>query len=139
MQTSLSSYCECLLLLNLRLCLFIVVIFLYLCLCVLQKSLRANIGRGANIRRVAPTFSIESWNVYSRILSELPITNNCVEGVHNALQSSFTNKHPNLWKLVEGLKREVSSAKEKLADLEHGEGTYRKKKYKDSFKKKITL
>ena len=44
-----------------------------------------------------------------------------------------------MWKLVEGLKREESLAKKKLADLEHGEGTYRKKKYKDSFKKIYTL
>ena len=57
-------------------------------------------GRGPHRRRVAPTFPVGLWNVFEQTVNNLPNTNNSVEGFHNALQSSVTNTHPNIWKLI---------------------------------------
>lgn len=93
-------------------------------------------GRWSNRRGVAPTYQLEVWNLYDRILNKVPVTNNCVEGYHNALQSSITNTHPNpnLWKLIDGLKKEECLGKKKMMDLERGDRPHRKNKYKDIHK-----
>nr|XP_040571875.1 uncharacterized protein LOC121121074 [Lepeophtheirus salmonis]XP_040571876.1 uncharacterized protein LOC121121074 [Lepeophtheirus salmonis] len=75
-------------------------------------------GHGERRRRVKPTFPIELWNVYSKQISDVIKTKNSVEEFHNALQSSITNMHPNLWKLIDYLKKEEESVMEKRRELE---------------------
>ena len=41
-----------------------------------------------NTRRI-PTFPIRLWNMHTRILNNMPRTNNCVEGWHNAFKSAI--------------------------------------------------
>ena len=40
------------------------------------------------------------------MLMDMPRTNNGYEGFHNAIKSSITNVHPNLWTLIGALKKE---------------------------------
>ena len=70
-------------------------------------------GRGERRRRVEPTFPIALWNVFEPVEHNRSRTNNSIESYHNALQSSMTNIHPNLWKLISYLKKEEILAKKK--------------------------
>lgn len=56
-------------------------------------------GRGLRQRRETRLFPIQLRNARDRLLNDLPRSNNSVEGFHNALRSSITSTHPNLWKL----------------------------------------
>ena len=67
-----------------------------------------------------PKFAVTEWNVYERTLSDMPRTNNNLEGFHNGLQKSVAQTHPNLWTLVSGLMKEESLARAKLAQYEQG-------------------
>ena len=40
--------------------------------------------------RRSPIFDIDIWNMYSRVLDDLPKSNNSVEGWHHSFQSSLT-------------------------------------------------
>ncbi|XP_076064968.1 uncharacterized protein LOC143039010 [Oratosquilla oratoria] len=61
--------------------------------------------RGQRRRRVEPVFPIHLWNVHERAENGMPRTN-YVEGFHNALRTSVTNVHPNIWSLISALKHE---------------------------------
>ncbi|XP_040575190.1 uncharacterized protein asrij isoform X1 [Lepeophtheirus salmonis] len=78
-------------------------------------------GQGEGRRRVRPTFPIELWNVFSITMNHKIRTSDCMEAAHNGLQSSITTEHPNLWKLIDHLKREEGSAKKKKCELERGD------------------
>lgn len=86
-------------------------------------------GRGPNRRRIEPLFPIKLWNVYGRTCDGMARTNNSVEGFHNALQSSVTNMHPNIWKLIALLKKEDTLAAKKKTDLEQGHKVYQRNRY----------
>ena len=88
-------------------------------------------GRGERRRRVEPTFPIELWNVFERTKHNRSRTNNSIEGYHNAMQSSITNMHPNLWKLISYLKKEEILARKKKCDLDRGDAEGIKKVYSD--------
>jgi hypothetical protein len=75
-------------------------------------------GRGANRRRLAPKFAIHEWNVLGRLKEGSPRTNNNLEGFHNALNSSITQTHPNIWTLIKGLMSEEHLAAAKVAEVE---------------------
>ncbi|XP_068243597.1 uncharacterized protein [Palaemon carinicauda] len=62
-------------------------------------------GRGDRQGRTPLLFPIDSWNVHLGTESEMPRTNKHFEGYHNALQSSLSCTHPNIWKLITALKR----------------------------------
>ena len=74
-------------------------------------------GQVLRRRRETPPFPIEFWNVRERVLNDLPRANNAVEGFHNALQSSITSTHPNLWKLCIALKKEEGLSQTKIAHI----------------------
>ena len=78
-------------------------------------------GRGVRQRRTSPFFPIDSWNVCFRTETDMPRTNNHLEGYHNALQSSLSCTHPNLWKLIAALKREEQLAQLKKMEFDRGE------------------
>ncbi|XP_066969100.1 uncharacterized protein [Macrobrachium rosenbergii] len=88
-------------------------------------------GRGERRRRVEPTFPIALWNIFERVKLNRSRTNNSIEGYHNALQSSMTNMHPNLWKLISYLKKEEILARKKKCDLDRGDAEGTKKVYSD--------
>lgn len=86
--------------------------------------------RGRNGIRRNPIFPINSWNNLRRHQQNLPRTNNNLEGLHNGIQSSITSNHPNLWRLIDALKKENALTELKRIQYLNGE-TEQKKKYKD--------
>ncbi|QQP42000.1 Putative LOC100898192, partial [Caligus rogercresseyi] len=80
-------------------------------------------GQGEQLRRLQPPFPIKLWNVNQRTIDKMARTNNSVEGFHNAIQSSITCAHPNLWKVIEFLKKEETLAKKKYIDAFRGDIT----------------
>ena len=51
------------------------------------------------------------WNHTHQALDCLPKTTNYVEGFHNALMSMFLCKHPTVWVLFKGLRRDIGVAR----------------------------
>jgi hypothetical protein len=45
-------------------------------------------------------YNLESWNCRFRILNNLPLTNNALEGYHSGLKAIFTRPHPSLTHFV---------------------------------------
>ena len=72
-----------------------------------------------NTRRI-PTFPIRLWNMHTRILNNMPHTNNCVEGWHNAFKSGICHAHPSFPKLLIHLQREQSLQEAIYAKWEGG-------------------
>lgn len=91
------------------------------------------IGRPlANSTRRSPRYPISMWNVHDRVTSELPRTNNNIEGWHTSLQSHIGAHHPNFWKLLNILKREQGLAEAAIAQIFNGvPAPPQRKKYKD--------
>ncbi|CAF2107916.1 unnamed protein product [Rotaria magnacalcarata] len=72
-------------------------------------------GRGAG--RKKPQFDHVLRNVYDRVITNLPQSNNSVEGWHNAFTSRVTVAHPTIKKLVEKIRREQSKFEIDIAHL----------------------
>ena len=87
-------------------------------------------GRGARRRRLQPLFPVDMWNLHERAKNYLPPTNNPIEGFHNAIHSSVTSTHPNIWTLIDALKKEETLAQTKFTHLNRGDEPYKKKKYR---------
>ena len=73
------------------------------------------IGHPFRRRRKDPHFKPELWNIYDRIVRNLPKTNNAVEGWHRAFQTSLGHNHPTIYKFIEFLRMEQDHT-EKKAD-----------------------
>ena len=86
--------------------------------------------RGRRGRREEPLYPVNFWNVYSRVIQELPRTNNALEGFHSALRTSITSKHPNIWKLIDALRKEESLTQTKIIHAQRGDNPQKKRKYK---------
>lgn len=71
-----------------------------------EKTWIGNVEAG---RFQNPLFSIKMWNVYNRVLNDLPRTNNSVEGWHNAFSKRVRIKHPTLNVLIYKIKQEQNS------------------------------
>ena len=69
---------------------------------------------------------------------DLPRTNNAVEGFHSVLRSSITCKHPNIRKLIAGLKKEELQ-QNKIIHVSRGDAPPRKKIYKSIDRQLKTL
>ncbi|KAG0438006.1 hypothetical protein DMUE_3358 [Dictyocoela muelleri] len=41
-------------------------------------------------------FAVTFWSVYNRIINNVPITTNCLEGWHRSLNNNFIKAHPSL-------------------------------------------
>ena len=59
-------------------------------------------------RRTVPVYPIDMWNVYQRVLSNLPRSNNSIEGWHRAFNNRVSVKHPTVTKLAQCIIREQS-------------------------------
>ena len=86
-------------------------------------------GRGDRQRRDIPSFPVHTWNVRQRVLDDLPRSNNACEGFHNALRSSITSTHPNIWKLMSALKNEMALSETRLLHRDRGDKANQKSKY----------
>ena len=79
------------------------------------------------MRRDTPLFPVKLWNVRERLFNDLPKSNNSVEGFHQALKSSITSTHPNIWKLCNDLKYEFDLSETKIIQRNRGDPPNRKK------------
>ena len=59
-------------------------------------------------RRTKPQFPPQLWNVYTRVVRDLPRSNNSIEGWHQAFNRRVSMKHPTLTKLANCIMREQS-------------------------------
>jgi hypothetical protein len=66
-------------------------------------------------------FPIEIWNIYDRVSSNLPRSNNSIEGWHNAFATRVSIAHPCVSKLAEKIRREQSKFEVDIAQLRQGQ------------------
>lgn len=57
-------------------------------------------------KRKEPYFKISMWNCHHSVETDLPKTNNKIEGWHNSFSSLLNCSHPVIWKFIECLKME---------------------------------
>ncbi|KAL5245936.1 hypothetical protein ACI65C_013344 [Semiaphis heraclei] len=75
-------------------------------------------------------FQPKLWNLYEAAIHGLARTNNGLEGWHNGFQKQVSGHHVSIWKMFEGLQREVRLAKLKVAHVEAGKEEKQKSKWK---------
>ncbi|XP_076036661.1 uncharacterized protein LOC143022389 [Oratosquilla oratoria] len=56
--------------------------------------------------RRPPLFRHDMWNMYSRVLDDLPKTNNSLEGWHRRFETEVGVHHPNIWRFIKCLQKE---------------------------------
>lgn len=61
------------------------------------------------------------WNVYDRIVHDLPRFNNSIEGWHRAFSSCVSIKHPTITKLTQSIIREQSKFELDLERIKVGQ------------------
>jgi len=87
-------------------------------------------GRPMRRTRRTPKFQPKLWNLYEAAIHGLARTNNGLEGWHNGFQKQVGGHHVSIWKMFEGLQREVGLAKLKVAHVEAGKEENQKLKLK---------
>lgn len=81
--------------------------------------------------RKQPMFPIAMWNMYSSVLTNLPRTNNNVEGWHNSFASLVDASHVNIFKFIDSLKRADVLTTKKVMEAPLNADRTQKKKYAD--------
>ena len=80
-------------------------------------------GRGKAAKtitsRSTPLFSIELWNINSRLQNCLPRTNNFTESWHNAF-SGMLRKHPSIYALIDAFRSEQKRTEDNIVKLTTG-------------------
>ena len=66
-----------------------------------------------------PRYPREMWNKYEGTLTDTTNTNNAVESFNRSWNLS-TGTKPSVWKIIRGVKREITLAKKKVDELERG-------------------
>jgi len=87
-------------------------------------------GRPMRRTRRTPKSQPILWNLYEAAMHGLARTNNGLEGWHNGFQKQVGGHHVSIWKMFEGLQREVGLAKLKVAHVEAGKEENQKLKWK---------
>lgn len=82
------------------------------------------IGQTGNVR-----YPTNLWNHFQHFSSEIPRTNNAIEGFHNAFNGSFGTSNYNLYLLVMKIKEEEEIVQQRTIRIESGEVFYRKRRY----------
>ena len=72
------------------------------------------------VGRKKPQFDHKLWNIYDRVIADLPRSNNSVEGWHSAFANRVTITHPTIKKLTEKIRREQSKFEVDIAQLLQG-------------------
>ena len=104
-------------------------LYLLKCTC-LMSSITHN--RYLGIQRGKPKFSLELWNMYERVIHDLPRSNNSIEGWHQAFNHRVSIKHPSIIKLSKCIIREQSRFEVDIERLRAGlPAGKKKKKYAD--------
>jgi len=80
------------------------------------------------IQRYQPKFSLQLWNMYERVIQDLPRSNNSIEGWHHAFNSRVSIKHPSIVKLTKCILREQSRFEVDIERLRAGAPPEKKKK-----------
>ena len=78
------------------------------------------IGETRRGRYREPLFPHVLWNIHDRIGSNIPRTNNHLEGWHTRFAAMIDKPHPSIWKFVNALKREAAQNKLVLAQMVAG-------------------
>ena len=58
------------------------------------------------VGRKKPQFEQTLWNIYDRVMADLPRSNNSVEGWHSAFATRVAITHPTIKKLADKIRRE---------------------------------
>lgn len=85
---------------------------------------------GRNRGHAPARYPPEMWNHSIDALGCAPKTTNAVEGFHTALDSLFLCDHPSMWKLLEGLRKDMAIQKKAWADAQVTNNPSQRKKYK---------
>lgn len=75
---------------------------------------------GRRIHNLAPRFSIDIWNMFDRVSTDLPMSNNSLEAWHNAFAQSLQCQHPHLFKLIDQLRKEQSATETYISRYKSG-------------------
>ena len=90
------------------------------------------IGHPSRRHRCGPVFEISMWSCFERVKTDLPRTNNALEGWHRGFLQQVSSHHPTLWKFLDALKREQDLQDIHIAKLRAGSQTMKSnKKYRD--------
>ncbi|CAF1136196.1 unnamed protein product [Adineta steineri] len=84
--------------------------------------------KGRGIQRYQPKFSLQLWNMYERVIQDLPRSNNSIEGWHHAFNSRVSIKHPSIVKLTKCILREQSRFEVDIERLRAGAPPEKRKK-----------
>jgi hypothetical protein len=85
-----------------------------------EKFYIGKLRNGSKSIRNDPIFPIETWNVYERVIADLPRTNNSVEAWHKAFANGI-NDHPLSFKLIEFFRKEQDATEVKIAQINCGQ------------------
>ena len=80
-------------------------------------------GRG----RQRPRYPIETWNLYERVISGLPRTNNTCEAWNRRFNAILGKQHPNIWEFLTVLCTEEQYAESKRTLISLGNEPPRKR------------
>ena len=83
-------------------------------------------GRGRGPARYLP----QMWNHFEDPANNVPRTTNAVEGYHNGLNSLFLSQHPSMWKLLDGLIKDIALQQKVNADNMAANNPPARQKYK---------
>ena len=70
--------------------------------------------------RKKPQFDHTLWNIYDRVVADLPRSNNSVEGWHSAFATRVASAHPTVKRLADQIRREQSKFEIDIAQLLQG-------------------
>ena len=74
---------------------------------------------------------VKEWNVHSRVLEDLPRTNNALESLNRSLNKTLGHANPTIWEIIEALQNEEASARLKTVHNDRGDELKQNKLYKD--------
>ena len=78
--------------------------------------------------------------MYSRVLNDLPKTNNSVEAWHRGFEAEVGAHHPNIWRFIKCLQKEQSFNEVRIEQYVAGiESEPPRKRYRDSAKRLKSL
>ncbi|CAF0918334.1 unnamed protein product [Brachionus calyciflorus] len=91
----------------------------------LEKNYIGLLKPNSKTSRLKPRFPIQTWNLYDRVLKELPRTNNSVESWHSQIQYNVKRKLK-IEALIDLLRDEQSKVETELVKVRMGEVNQRK-------------
>lgn len=77
-------------------------------------------------------YKIKMWNMYDRVMDNLPRSNNSIESWHSQIHSVLSCASPTMWKCLNFFQKEFQYQEIKINILNRGEVFPQKKKYKDN-------